>query len=172
MSDDETRKMKTIGGIIAGLFLIYLVASASGIVPEGYNIFRGGEKLITPPLPSGSGYVDGFPEVVNITEQMNNSYLITFACNESYISGMELIITPGEDLVNTTTYWTATSTDWVISINGLTATYYGSALSANVEVATLRLHVNGGEVEDIITIDVNTTVGELDEDSFEILVVL
>ena len=173
MSEDEVRKTKTIGGIIAGLVLIYLVASASGIVPEGYNIFKymeDGGEITT--LPSGTGLVYGFPESVNITAEENNSYEIAFVCNQSYIAGMQLTITLGEDLVNTTSYWTATSTDWSISSQGNVVTYVGSPLTANVEIGNLILHVNGGEAEDVITIDVTTTVGELEENTFEIAVIL
>lgn len=173
MSEDEERKTKTIVGIIAGLFLIYLVASASGIVPGGYNIFKYmQDEDDTIPLPSGTGYVVGFPDEVNVTAQVNNSYEITFVCNESYMAGMQLTISLGEDLVNTTSYWTATSTAWSISTNKRVATYVGDPLSANVEISNLRFHVNDGAVEDVITINITTTVGELDVEEFEVAVIL
>lgn len=162
MTDDEVNKARAVVGVVLGVFLIYLVAAAGGAVPDDYNVFKLFEEEPEPILAQGTGYVLGFPTAVNVTAQENNSYIITFGCNESYVGGMELVLEPDDDLVNTTVYWTGTSTDWVISDDGYTATYVGEPLTNGLEIGSLVLHVDGGAVEDNINVTISTDIGELD----------
>jgi len=172
MTDEELSTAKKVVVVVVSFFLIYVVASWGGYIPDEYNVFRIFEEEEPIILADGYGVVEGFPTTVNVTAQENNSYVISFSCNESYVTGMELSITLGGDLENTTAYWTATSTSWDISADNLTAEYDGDALSNGVEISDLILHIDGGDAEDEIDILITTTVGELTPDEVTIDVVL
>lgn len=172
MTDKEIEKARMGVGLILGIFLIYLIASAGGIVPNDYNVFKYFEDEPVVPLADGEGYVSGIPTEVNVTAQENNTFQLTFYCNESYISGMVLTFDPDASLEDTEFYWTATSTDWYITDDQLTAEYVGEPLGIGVEINDLILHVDGGDAEGDVDIDITTTLGELDDDSFSIEILI
>jgi len=172
MTEDELKNAKRVVAVIVTFFLIYVLASWGGYIPDDYNIFQVFEEDAEPILSPGEGYVSGFPTEVNVTEQVNNTYILTFTCNESYVSGMELVITLDDDFVNTTSYWTATTTDWQLSADQLTAEYVGDALTIGVEISDLILHVDDGAVEGDVDIVITADIGDLTPEEVTVAVVI
>ena len=172
MTDGEIKKAWQVVGVVLILGMAYVLLSIANIMPAGFNIFEVWGEEAEPVLIPGEGYIDGFPDEVNVTAQLNNTYPIRFVCNESYVDGMQLTITLGSDLTNTSVYWTATSTDWEISSDMLEAEYIGNELGTGVEIDTLVLHVDGGDEEGDVDIEVITKVGILlpDEVTIDIVV--
>lgn len=172
LTDEEKKSAKVVVGIVIGLFVLYLGASAFNLIPEQWNIFEQFRPEPEPILADGEGYVSEIPTDVNLTAELNNSYELTFVCNESYIDGMRLYLTPDDNLTNTTTYFTATSTNWQISADQLDATYVGDPLTIGVEINDLILHIDGGETNGTIALEITSTVGVLTPDIAEINVYL
>ncbi len=171
LTDEGKEKSKMVVGVVIGLFVIYLVASAFNLIPGQWNIFEQFRPEPEPILADGEGYIDGIPTEVNITAEENNSFELTFICNESYIDGMHLILTPGDNLTGTEAYFTATSTNWQISSDQLDARYIGDPLTIGVEINDLILHVDGGTINGTVVVEITTTVGVLTPDTTDIVII-
>jgi hypothetical protein len=174
-TDEEKRKMTIVAIAIVAIVAGYLVAAYAGYVPADYNVFEmaGGEDVEPEPqLTAGEAEIVGIPSEVNVTDTPEANYTLTIYCNESYVDGMEFVAEV--DDADYAIFFTAISTDWQISDDGLTATYVGNPLSASVSIENLVLHIDGtdGTEEATATITATATLGEFVEDEFSIDLVL
>jgi hypothetical protein len=175
MTDKEKETWKMVGIIAIILVAGYLVLAYANFIPAGYNVFKMGEQEITPtPTPTytaGTGFILLSADEVNATADPEYTINITVECDESYLGGISLVA-EAEDS-DSDIWFTATSSDWSISDDGLEATYVGEHLTGGVSFTTLFLNMDNTDLEDEadITITADATLGELDEDEFTIAIV-
>lgn len=172
LTDEEITTGRKVIGVMMVLVVVYLVASVSGIIPPSANVFEWMKDSETQ-YTDGDGYITGIPDTVNITEELNNTYVINVGCNESYIGDFDVILIPSDNFDETEIYWTATTTDWVISNDGLTIKYVGQPLTIGIEISEAILHINSADDEvgniDILII---SRIGTIENEVAEIEVIV
>jgi hypothetical protein len=176
MTDKEKEKWKMVGIIAVIIIAGYLVLAYANFIPADYNVFEYGKEEVVPtPTPThsaGEGYISGIPTEVNITDFPEFTINITTGCNESWVGGFTLNVSADDS--DTDVWFTADTTDWQISDDGLEATYIGDDLSGGVVFTTLHLNMDNTDLTEAseITITADASLGELDEDEFTVDLVL
>ena len=176
MTDAEKEKWKMVGIIAVVIVVAYLIVAYAGFLPNAYNVFKmGKQETVTPTVPthaSGEGWIEGIPTEVNVTDYPTYTINLTCACNKSYMGGMVLNLSVDDS--HSDVWFTATSPDWVISTDGLQATYIGADLTGGVSISTLTINLDntGLTAAATMTITADASLGTLDTTDFTVDFVL
>lgn len=144
-------KATIIGIVITAIILIYIVMSVAGVVPSAYNIMN----LVNPSQNNNNGNMNtnttenntqtvpvinkvviyGLPETINITQNPQTSWQLSFKVASGYVHNMKIMFMP----IGMQNVTISLSGDSHWTINNNVAIYNGNLTKGAIVYLTLEI---------------------------------